>query len=160
VRERRPSLGLLADAIRQVRALGAQIFMPVYYAFLADASLFHGDTSLGIDAANDGIAAAEGTQETFYLAELYRLRAVLHHAATTQGGADPRPYADLRRARTEATARGAHSLALRAALSHVHLHGDCTCGEDPLDGLRLARAGVHGGDATTDVSAADKLLHA
>jgi predicted ATPase len=73
VRGHQPSLGLLADSIRKVRALGAQVFMPLYFALLADASLAEGDVQRGIGAANDGIAIATETQETFYLAELYRL---------------------------------------------------------------------------------------
>lgn len=62
----------------------------------------------------------------------------------------------------EPVARGAHSLALRAAISHVHLHGgdQGSCGDDPMDVLRRARGQVRGGDTTADVRAADGLLHA
>ena len=156
VREHEPSLGLLADAIRNVRALGAEAFMPLYYGFLADAALFYGDLELGIGAANEGIAAAEATQETFYVAELYRLRAVLRHAKTPR--MNPQSTTDLHRSRVEAETRGAHSLALRTALSHLRMHENCACGQDPLDALRVARNHVRGGATTSDVDAADTLL--
>jgi len=156
VRDHQPSLGLLADAIRKVRAHGAAAFMPLYFGFLADASLFHGDVELGFGAANDGIAAAEDTLEMFYVAELYRLRAVLRHLTTAPMKAQS--ATDLHRSRVEAEARGAHSLALRTALSHLHLHEHCTCGQNPLDVLRIARSHVLGGATTSDVDAADTLL--
>ena len=163
VRDGQPSLGLLADSIRKVRDLGAAIFMPLYGAFLADACLVAGDAQLGIGAANDAIATAERTGEMFYVAELYRLRAMLRRSATASTpDRDVQADADLRRARVEAVARGAHSLALRAAISHVHLHGgdQGSCGDDPMDVLRRARGQVRGGDTTADVRAADGLLHA
>ena len=71
------AVSAIVDGVGEYRATGSALFLPMFLWALADAHRMAGDADEGLIAVRDGLAAAEGTGELWWHAELHRLRGVL-----------------------------------------------------------------------------------
>jgi class 3 adenylate cyclase/predicted ATPase len=145
----------MTPAIAAARATGALIFLPSYLALLADARLAVGDVHGGLAAIDEAQKVISTTKETFYAAELPRLRAELLLAERPEAGGEAERL--FRRALAEASAQRAWSLALRSATGLGRLLGRQGRGAEGRELLREARGRVLGAP-TVEMLQADELL--
>jgi class 3 adenylate cyclase len=115
VREKVDAIEPMARAILAVRATGASVFSPYYYALFADACRFAGAADRGLVAVNEALAVVATTAESFYLAEIFRLKGELLQEVSSPDL--PAAEAALSDSLALATAQSAHSLVLRTAVS-------------------------------------------
>ena len=70
--ESRAGVAAIAAGLRQYRSMGSALFLPMFLWALADAHRMAGDADEGLTAIRDGLAAAEGSGELWWHAELHR----------------------------------------------------------------------------------------
>jgi predicted ATPase len=109
-----PDVGveLAKQAVATMRAIQSRHFLAYLCGLQADAHLKAGEHAEAIEAAEEGIAVAEGTGECFYSAELHRLRGEL--LAVLPRGDKRKAEASFRAAIDIARKQGARVLERRA----------------------------------------------
>jgi predicted ATPase len=112
----------LTTALRQYQEYGAQLFVPFFLACLAEAHLRNGQVEAGFQVIEEALRLTATNFDSFWEAELYRLRGELLRAeagknptAAGQGTADA--AACFAQALAIAQQQGAKALELRAAMS-------------------------------------------
>ena len=165
IRGDRHALSSVRDGVREWIDLGAKLTSP-HYAILAESCLAVGETTAGLAAATEGIAAIAPTLDRFAEAELWRLKGELVLAAITRRdkrtARSPRPSEEVddcfRRALDIARRQGARAFELRAATSLARL--DRSRGVRGEGRTRLAElaASYREGTATQDLIEARRLV--
>ncbi len=117
--ESRAGVAAIAAGLRQYRSMGSALFLPMFLWALADAHRMAGDADEGLTAIRDGLAAAEGSGELWWHAELHRLRGVL--MLESRRDVTKEAEAAFHTAITIARDQGAKSWELRAATSLARL---------------------------------------
>ena len=75
--EPRAGVAVIKEGIRQFRATGSGLFLPMFFWALADAHRLAGETEDGLAAIGDGVEAGQGSGELWWHAELHCLRGVI-----------------------------------------------------------------------------------
>ena len=142
-------LGLLGDG-------GTRSGISNALATLAEAHHAVGDTPAALGTVEAALDLSREIGEPYWDAELMRLKAVFMLAADPAAG----EVADdlLRAALSDATDRGAGSLALRAATTLGHRLAADGRSDAALAAVRSALAAVEGGSETADVREAHQLI--
>lgn len=140
----------LRDGIAAARATGIRMDDAYFSGLLADACLALGDREGGLRAVEEGLRHAGEPAESFYGAELLRLRGELRLAAGDPGGLD-----DLRQAVAVARSQQTRSLELRAVTSLARGGGD-----DALEALEALLEQFEEGRDTVDFHRAQETLAA
>lgn len=119
--EQQPDTEHLAELRRSISVFtktGARIRLPVYFSFLAHASLKAGHFEEGLNAVDLALAESRQNDEHWWDAEIYRLRGELLWAQSTNSGNVETAF---QRALEIARAQQVKSLELRAATSLARL---------------------------------------
>jgi class 3 adenylate cyclase/tetratricopeptide (TPR) repeat protein len=144
---------LMRRGMDGLERIGAMVEQPFIAVMLADGYLRAGRPGEALSVL-DVIVSAQGRQRAAYIeAEALRLRGSAFAALGEATSADD----DLRRAIAVATASGAASLRLRAAISLAQLHAG-RHGSDSVGVLAAALAAIADDLDDADVSAARRLL--
>jgi DNA-binding winged helix-turn-helix (wHTH) protein/predicted ATPase len=106
----------ILNGLAEVRATGANQFLPYLISLRAQAHLTHGDPLVGLDAVEEAFDNARSTGEFFWEAELYRLKGELQLAAKVRSASREAEY-NFGRAIDIATSQDAWILALRSTVS-------------------------------------------
>jgi predicted ATPase len=160
---------LMRDGLKNLRAVGSEIYLTQLLALLADQLAKVGQTREGLAAVNEALQIAEKNGEHFWDSELYRLRGelmsqdeLLAQSATKTdelSAAGKAPEVSFRKALDIARQQEAKSLELRAAMSLARLLKEQT----RRDEARSVLAEVYGwfteGLDTADLKQAKALLH-
>ena len=142
------------EAIATTHATGSDQFLSYLQASRAEAHLAAGQHGDALQAARDGLAAVDRSDERFYEAELHRLEGEALLSTTGNAAAASGAF---RKAVDVATRQGASLFALRSAVRLAHL-------ADGQDGARdllvVARAALPRASSLTEALEADALLAA
>jgi adenylate cyclase len=156
-----PALQEMHDGLNAWLATGAQISAPYFLTLLADAAISAGRFQEARDAILEAITKADHDREHWWLADQYRVQAVLLVKESASLGAPLPPDAELYAQRALDTARqqGAKSLELRAAMTLARIRA--IQGGGAKDGLQVVRdvlASFTEGFDTADLKLAAALL--
>jgi adenylate cyclase len=140
------------------RATGAELPVPYYLDLIAEACGKTGQPDKGLALLDDGLAAAKRSGESWWKAEIYRLKGELRLAESPEAEREAELY--FLTAIDVARHQGAKSLELRAAMSRSRLWQR----EGRSDEARQSLSEVYGwfsdGLATADLRDAKSLLEA
>ncbi len=137
------------------KANNAGLHVPTWCAFTAEAALALGRLDIAEHCVDEALEIAGRTGENFQLAEILRLKGLLHAARDQHGPALSCFEASMRVARNQ----GAGFLLLRTAVDRVRLEGALgAVSSSARAALRHARAALTEGTALPDIRAADDLL--
>ena len=152
----RAGIAAIAAGIRQYRSTGSALFLPTFLWALADAHRMADDADEGLTAIRDGLAAAEGSGELWWHAELHRLRGVL----ILESRRDVKKEAEdaFHAAITISRNQGARSWELRAATSFARLWQSQGKIDEAYDLLAPVYAWFTEGFNTADLKEAKGLL--
>jgi predicted ATPase len=146
----RDAVRTLRDAIAELEAGGAELRLPYYLGFVAEACGRAALVDEGLAAVHEALAESHAHGETWWDAELHRLRGELLVAGGGAAEAEPAFLGALEIAR----AQEARSLELRAAISLARLRPDQAAAATLADVYR----GFSDGGDTPDLRAARELL--
>ena len=152
----RAGVAAILEGLGAYRSTGSAVFMPLLLWALADAHRMAGDADAGLTAIRDGLAAAEGSGELWWHAELHRLRGVLllESRPDVMEGAETAFHAAISIAREQ----GAKSWELRAATSLARLWQSQGKRQEAHDLLAPVYAWFTEGFDTADLKDAKALL--
>ena len=131
----------ILNGLAEVRATGANQFLPFLISLRAHAHLTHGDPLAGLDAVEEAFDAARATGECFWEAELFRLKGELQLAAKVRSAAREAEQ-NFGKAIDIATNQDAWILALRSTVSLGRLLRQFEAGRRGAT-TRRGRAGPH-----------------
>ena len=154
--ERNPeAIERLRQAIGDYRALGNDLWLPVFHGLLADTCLRHGATEDGLATVAEALALVDVTGSRLWTPELYRLKGelLLRGAHAAEEDAE----ANFRQAMEVARKQGARSWELRSAASLSRLLGRRGTRE-PAQSLREVYGRFTEGFDTADLREARSLL--
>jgi predicted ATPase len=117
----RAGLGLLDEATRSARAIGALMFLPHLLGLRVHALAANGLEAEALATVDDALMIGRRTGERFYAAELHRIRGERRLAHRTSAAARRLAEQDFHTAQRIAEEAGAHLLAWRAAVSLARL---------------------------------------
>ena len=152
---RADSIAEMREAIQRFTGSGARLRLPYFLALLADVCLRVHEPEQGLQALEEGMAAARDRGERWWDSELHRLRGDLL-LARGAGAADG--DAAYRRALDIAHAQEARSLELRAAISLTRLWRTSRRAGEPRRLLGQTLASFSEGLDTPDLVSARALL--
>jgi predicted ATPase len=163
----RQGIDLLRQGLASWQATGSVTYLTYFLALLADAEARHGQVREARTVVDEALTVAHRTSETFFEAELLRMRGELLLREAVAGSGDaPTPIPNAaaveaencyRQAMATARRQQARSLELRAATSLARLLRDRG---RPAEGRQLlaeACAGFSEGRDTRDLLAAEAL---
>ena len=150
------ALEQIQKGIALYRATGAELALPYYYGFLADAYWKCGRTEDALRTLEEALATAHRTEDRFSEAELYRLKGevLLSRPAADEAEAE----ACFQQALTVARARQAKSWELRATMSLSRLWRKQGRGENAKQVLSAIYGWFTEGFETPDLVEARALL--
>jgi class 3 adenylate cyclase/predicted ATPase len=148
------ALTALREGMAAHWATGAQVFTPFHQGLLAAACSRAGSLADAADLLSQALARCERTAETWFTAELHRIRAGLH----LRCGASAEAEADLVQALAIARDQGARLWELRAATDLARLRRQQGRVQAALDLLGPVHDAFSEGQRTADLVAARSLL--
>ncbi len=134
---------------------GAEIFCSFWIAFLAEASLRLGEVTTGLSLLDRTLNGENTNEETFYNAELYRLKGELS-ASSPDNQSQAEVY--IRKAIDIARKQNAKSLELKSTISLCHFLKEHNRENEELDSLSKIYNWFTEGFDTTDLIKARLLL--
>jgi adenylate cyclase len=150
-------LSVLQEGLRIAEATGSEVYEPHWLGLLAESEARAGRADDARRSVDDALAVRQGPRESFYVAELYRLRGVLRLETEVTAAARRLADEDFGRALAQADAQGARLLGRRAAISRARLW--CSQGrrEDARRLVQAAGDGIVGGQELPDAVEAAAL---